>query len=107
MSIESLIICVIALLFPYCFFLQFNPPYDLKIDTEGTSGATEQLCRLIWPLIIGTSLVSAGAALAWRTGFTILAFGLGVCALLLHALLFIPGAVAYKHSHGLNKNLRH
>lgn len=100
---EDIFLCFLALIAPYCLFLRFHPPYNLRIVPREGGTATAALCRIVWPMIIASGLLSSGAALAASLGRGSLALTLLFCAAPLFALLFVPGMVAFKQFYGWDK----
>ena len=96
--------CLLGLVFPYCLFLNFRPPFDLRLDTS-TAGRIEKLSySCLRPLLMLSGTFCAGAVYADRHSDDGFVFGLLLGATFSVWLLTAPaGSLAFRQAYGWDK----
>ena len=103
-SVGDVAACMVGFFFPYCLFLTFRPPFNLRLDTSG-AGRFEKL-SYFWlkPLLMLSGTFTAGAAHADRHSDNGFIFGLLLAAAFAVWLFTVPaGSLAFRQNHGWDK----
>lgn len=96
--------CLFGFVLPYCLFLVWRPPFNLRLDSS-TAGAVEKL-SYAWlrPLLILSGMLCAGVAYANRHSDDGRIIDLLLAAVIGVMLLTVPaGCLAFKQAYGWDR----
>jgi hypothetical protein len=100
-TLRDILACLVGLLFPYCLFLGFRPPFNLRLNASTASRIEKLSYHSLRPVLLASGMFTAAAAYADRHSESPLIFGLLLAMSFAIWLLSVPaGSLAFRQRYG-------